>query len=137
MRVRDKSLLFIAIPAIPFVLVAPAALSLTFGLVQKGWAIPPLLIATPFWLGLVSVTGYIRALTLIEEPSRPVPAWSIASVGLALIASLGGAIAGLPLLLPTPFALASAACCVVLLLKSHHRSRNEALASSRDGPAGT
>jgi hypothetical protein len=117
MKERDRGFLFIVLPAIPILYVAPAALSLTSTLVQKGLALPLLLVVSPFWFGLISVPGYLRALTLTEEVPQHVPLWSVASVVLALVASLGGAIAGIPLMLPTPFALASAYCCVVLLLK--------------------
>lgn len=127
MRVRHRRLLFIVLPAIPILYVAPAALSLTPGLMQKGLELPPLLIVAPFWAGLILAPGYLRALTLLEEAPRPVPMWSVASVALAFVTSLGGAFAGLPILLPTPFALASAFCCVVLLLK--HRQSERSLAA--------
>jgi len=102
------------------------AVSLTQGIWQKGFDPVSAFVVAPFWLGIVAAPGYMKA-ALTSEEFQPV--WVRLSVVVALVASLGGAAAAIPLVLPVPFALASAVSGFLLL----RRLRLAPSALARDG----
>lgn len=99
-------------PAATMLLVSLPAVSLTQGMWEKGFDPVSAFVIAPFWIGLVAAPGYVKAAVTAEEFQ---PAWVRLSVVFALVASLGGAAAAIPLVFPVPFALASAISASLLL----------------------
>jgi hypothetical protein len=100
-------------PALTILLASFPAISLTAGICQKGFDIVSLLVVLPFWLGVMASPGVIFA--SLTSPGTGMPFGVRASIVLGLVASIGGAVASIPIMVPVPFALASAGSCIVLL----------------------
>lgn len=112
-----KRSLFLVPPILVYILVLPPVMGLTSTAFSSKQLVSNLLVVAPFWIGLLSVPGYIYAV-FVKIPFVNVSIvmrwWVIASLTIGALASVGGAIIGLIMPLITFLSIISFFCITLL-----------------------
>jgi hypothetical protein len=114
--VKRQSIVLVLVPALAMLVVLPQILELPPLMFSENFNILQVLIALPFYLGLLAAPGYLY----VWSGCKPHPgsrAWLLASLWAALIASTAGTIVSLPAIVPVPFAAGSVICSLVILTR--------------------
>jgi hypothetical protein len=123
------SFLYVLIPILAMVAVLPPILELPPVRWPHNLNVLQVVVAAPFWLGVVSAPGYLYAWWGHHDAARLAPrlqAWVGGSLVAAVVASVTGSLVSIPAIVPLPFALGSSACSY-LLLRRFYRSRRYAV----------
>jgi hypothetical protein len=111
------SIWYVVFPAVTMLLVWPHVRELPPLLITKNFNLYEVLIALPFWVGLVAAPGYLYAWSgqyVANAARRSVRLWVGASLLAALVASLGGFVSVLAVM-PMPFDVGSIVCSALMV----------------------